>query len=161
MIKLIRTDYTNPDFINLVKLLDDELRENDGDAHPFYAQYNKIENINNVVVGYFDDTPAACGAIKKYTDDIAEVKRMFVIPGFRGKGISKSVLKELESWADELNYSECILETGRKQTTAITLYQSNGYDLIPNYGQYEGKELSVCMKKIINLNNEINKSQTT
>lgn len=150
MLKLIRTNYTYPDFINLVKLLDEELRESDGDDHPFYAQYNKIENIQNVIVAYLDDIPVACGAIKKYTGEIAEIKRMFVKPWFRGKGISKSILKELESWAGELGYSECILETGRKQTTAITLYQSSGYDVIPNYGQYEGKELSVCMKKIIN-----------
>lgn len=149
MLKLLRTDYTNPDFIDLVKLLDAELRESDGDAHPFYAQYNKIENIRNVIVAYSDDVPAGGGAIKKYNDEIAEIKRMFVKPEFRGQGISKNILKELESWAEELDFSECILETGKKQLAAIKLYQSSGYKVIPNYDQYAGAELSVCMKKNI------------
>ncbi len=149
MLKLIRTNFTNPDFIALAKLLDDELAESDGDAHPFYAQYNKIENIQNVIVAYSDDIPAGCGALKKYSDNTAEIKRMFVKPGFRGNGISKSILKELESWAGELNFSECILETGKKQLAAVKLYQSSGYKIIPNYDQYASAELSICMKKII------------
>ncbi|MEO6589269.1 MAG: GNAT family N-acetyltransferase, partial [Pyrinomonadaceae bacterium] len=59
------------------------------------------------------------------------------------------ILAELENWAKELNFSECILETGLKQPEAIRLYQKSGYETILNYGQYAGVENSVCMKKVL------------
>ena len=74
---------------------------------------------------------------------------MFVKPQFRNKGIAVKILNALESWAKKLNFSECILETGKKQPEAIRLYQKSGYTLITNYGQYVTVENSVCMKKSI------------
>lgn len=74
---------------------------------------------------------------------------MFVRPELRGRGIAGEILKELEIWANELNFSECILETGIKQPEAIALYRKSGYETIPNYGQYIGVENTVCMKKAI------------
>ena len=65
----------------------------------------------------------------------------------RGKGIATFVLKELENWAKELGYEKCILETGIKQPEAIRLYEKNGYELIPNYGQYAEVEDSRCFEK--------------
>ncbi|MCY7362880.1 MAG: GNAT family N-acetyltransferase [Ignavibacteria bacterium] len=150
MIKLLRTDSGNPELSELIKLLDAVLRESDGDEHAFYSQYNKLENIQNFVIAYLNEIPAGCGAIKKNSYNTAEIKRMYVKPEFRGKGIAKNILKELEMWAYELNFSECILETGKKQSNALWLYKSAGYKVIPNYGQYAGVELSVCMKKILN-----------
>ena len=134
----------------MVKLLDKELAERDGDAHPFYAQYNKIDKIRYAVVAYLDKIPVGCGAIKDYSNDTIEVKRMFVLKESRGQGIGGEVLRELESWAVELNYSDLILETGKRQPEAIRLYQKSGYSIIPNYAQYEGVDNSVCMKKSIN-----------
>ena len=72
---------------------------------------------------------------------------MYVPPALRGKGIASAVLAELEKWAKELNYKKCILETGKKQPEAIALYNKNGYCIIPNYGQYENVENSVCFEK--------------
>ncbi|MEO8211204.1 MAG: GNAT family N-acetyltransferase [bacterium] len=149
MIKLIRTDSANRDFCKLVEFLDEVLRESDGDDHPFYDQFNKLDKIKYVVLANSDNIPVGCGAIKKYSRDTAEIKRMYVKPKFRGQGIGKKILTELELWAEELNFSECILETGKIQTDAVKLYQSGGYKVISNYGQYAGIELSVCMKKII------------
>ena len=74
---------------------------------------------------------------------------MFVLPGYRGHGIGLNILKELELWALELNYTECILETGKKQPEAISLYQKAGYMITNNYGQYKNVENSVCMAKVI------------
>jgi GNAT superfamily N-acetyltransferase len=147
MIHTLRTDSDNPDFIELVKYLDAYLAEKDGKDHSFYAQYNKIDKIMYVVVAYEEDMPVGCGAIKEYSPQLMEVKRMFTYPGSRGKGIATKVLDELESWAKELSYEKCILETGKKQTEAIALYQKNGYTLIPNYGQYAGIENSLCFEK--------------
>jgi len=149
MISLSRTNSNNPDFRNFVMLLDEILSESDGQDHPFFAQYNKLDSIKNVVIAYSENIPAGCGAIKEYSKNIAEIKRMFVIPEFRRQGIAKIILNELELWADELNYSQCILETGRKLSKAVNLYKSCGYEVIPSYGQYIGQELSICMKKRI------------
>lgn len=74
---------------------------------------------------------------------------MFVLPEHRGKGIAFQILQELEKWAEELKYSESILETGKKQPEAIALYQKSGYEIITNYGQYENILNSVCMSKSI------------
>ena len=147
MTKISRTDSSDIDFINLVKLLDADLQIRDGADHPFYAQYNKIDSIKYAVVVYWNEVPVGCGAIKRYDDEIMEVKRMFVNPEMRGKGIATKVLLELENWARELNFKKCILETGKKQPEAIALYQKNGYNLIPNFGQYKNAENSVCFEK--------------
>jgi GNAT superfamily N-acetyltransferase len=149
MIKIIRTDSNHPDFINLVKYLDIELAERDGEDHSFYAQYNKIDKIKYAVVAYEYDKPVACGAIKEYEPGTIEIKRMYTFPEFRGKGIATKVLLELELWAAELSYAKCILETGKKQPEAIALYKKNGYKLITNYGQYVGVDNSVCFEKEI------------
>lgn len=144
-----RTDSDNTGFQSLVVLLDADLAIRDGDEHAFYAQFNKTAAIRNVIVCYADDKPIGCGAFKKYDDEKAEIKRMFVLPEYRGHGIGLSILKELELWAKELNYTSCVLETGKKQPEAIHLYQKAGYLVISNYGQYEGIENSVCMMKAV------------
>ena len=149
MIKILRTDSSNTDFINLVKLLDKELQIRDGEDHTFYAQYNKIDKLKNVVVAFYNDIAVGCGAIKEYDISTIEVKRMFVKDEYRSKGIATKVLIELELWTGELGYNRCILETGLKQPEAIHLYKKNHYKVIPNYGQYAGVDNSVCMEKVI------------
>jgi len=144
-----RTTSADPDFIALVKLLDAELAQIDGEEHGFYAQYNKIDKINHVVLVYDNEMVIACGAIKAYTADTMEVKRMFTQPSYRGKGAASLLLQHLENWAHEMNFHKCVLETGKRQPDAIALYQKNGYQIIPNYGQYEGVDNSVCFEKIL------------
>lgn len=149
MLHLIRTNSDHKDFINLVRHLDAELAERDGAEHAFYAQFNKIDKIKYVVVAYEDEKPVGCGAIKEFEPGTVEVKRMFVSPRFRGKGIAGEVLAELERWAAELSFNRCILETGLKQPEAIALYRKSRYSRIPNYGQYAGVENSVCFEKLL------------
>lgn len=150
MNKSIRTDFNHPDFIELVKQLDADLAERDGKDHSFYSQFNKIDMLRHAIVVYEDEKPIACGAIKEFAPQIMEVKRMYTVPAHRGKGIAGKVLKELETWAAELSYTKCVLETGKKQPEAIQLYQKSGYLVIPNYGQYAGVENSVCFEKEMN-----------
>lgn len=145
--KTVRTDSGSLDFRSLVALLDEDLAIRDGAEHGFYATFNKIDSLAHVVVAYRDETPVGCGAIKKYADQTIEIKRMFVLPQFRGQGIAGEVLRELERWAVELGFQESILETGKKQPEAIRLYQKSGYSVIENYGQYQGIGNSVCMQK--------------
>ncbi|MBK7911756.1 MAG: GNAT family N-acetyltransferase [Bacteroidetes bacterium] len=149
MIRLSRTDSSNPDFQSLVQLLDAELRQRDGEEHAFFAQFNKIDQIRQVVVAYDGEIAVGCGAVKPYDAGTMEVKRMYVRPEARGKRIAVSVLRELEKWTRESGYRNCILETGERQPEAIALYTRCGYERIPNYGQYAQVATSVCFHKTL------------
>lgn len=151
MITCIQTNSDNTDFQNLVKELDIDLAIRDGAEHSFYAQFNKIDTIKYAIVAYENQTPVGCGAIKQYSTDTLEVKRMYVLPDKRGQGIASQILHALELWAAALGYKKCLLETGKKQPEAIALYKKNGYRVIPNFGQYKNVENSVCFEKILNL----------
>lgn len=147
---IYRTNSDHQDFINLVKQLDQELEILDGEDHPFYDQFNQLDNIKHVVLAYNNGEPVACGAIKKYSESIVEIKRMFTVKESRGKGFASGVLNELENWSKELGFTSCILETGVNQPEAIALYQKIGYQKIENYGQYHGVETSLCFSKNLN-----------
>jgi putative acetyltransferase len=149
VVEIVRVSEESGDFLRLVKLLDAELAIRDGEERGFYAQFNTPVGLGGVIVASLDGEAVGCGAFKRYDDGVAEIKRMFVQPEARGNRIAASVLKELEKWAAEAGFRECILETGYKQPEAIALYKREGYEVIPNYGQYAGVENSVCMRKVI------------
>jgi GNAT superfamily N-acetyltransferase len=132
-----------------VKFLDAYLATVDGDEHAFYDQFNGIENLKYVVVAFYDGHHVGCGAIKEFQNDGMEIKRMYVDPTSRGKGIAKQILTELEKWAVELGYTKCILETGQRQVEAVALYKRCGYYSIPNYEPYTNMENSVCFEKVL------------
>ena len=137
----------NADFRKLAAQLDKELLSRYEQEQANYDKYNKIENNNTVVVAYYHEHPIGCGCIKQFNDDAMEVKRMFVVPEYRGQGIAHTILRELEAWAREQSYTLVILETGIRQPEAIQLYKKSGYRVIDNYGQYIGMKSSVCMSK--------------
>lgn len=147
--QLVRTNSENRHFIDLVNQLDTDLAERDGEDHSFYSQFNKIDNIKYALVAYIDQKPIGCGAIKEFKSDSMQVKRMYVLPRFRGQGIAKTILLDLENWTKELGYTKCVLETGKRQPEAIQLYKSKGYKIISNYGQYIGIENSICFQKYL------------
>jgi GNAT superfamily N-acetyltransferase len=128
-------------------MLDAELAVRDGEDHAYYAQFNKIDMIKHAVIVYIDNVPCGCGAIKAFSKEAMEVKRMYVSPNFRCQGIAIMILNELEKWTLEEGYTKCVLETGYQQPEALALYKKCGYQIIPNYGQYEGIENSVCFEK--------------
>jgi putative acetyltransferase len=88
-----------------------------------------------------------CGCYKEHDDETIEIKRMYVDKNYRGKGISKMLLYELEKWAIENEFEYAILETSIHFEIAQSLYKNVGYYIIDNYDQYEGLEESACMKK--------------
>ncbi|EAY28247.1 GNAT family N-acetyltransferase [Microscilla marina] len=149
MLTLERTHSDNEDFIDLIKHLDAYLKVQDGEDHDFYAQYNKVDAIRWVLVAYSNGVAAGCGAIKPYNEQTIELKRMFVHPDHRSKGVAQAMLQHLEQWAAEEGFTTCVLETGVKQVEAIRLYTKAGYELMDNYGQYAGLATSVCMKKAL------------
>ena len=142
-----RTNSENSDFINLVKELDTYLKIVDGDDHDFYNQYNHIDVLKHTVVFYKEEIAVGCGAIKSFDAESMEVKRMYVNPEYRGGGIAQQILEELEKWTQELGYKCTILETGKRQVEAVRFYQKSKYKIIPNYGQYQGIENSICFQK--------------
>ncbi len=146
-LKVVKTDNQNVDFIELTELLDQALQANNGESQNEYNQYNKLDHIRDVVVIYKDNKPVACGAFKAFDSDTAEVKRVFVKADFRGQGISKLLIRQLEEMIKGKGYKFAVLETGVKQKEAIGLYTRMGYEIIPNYEPYVGMIESVCMKK--------------
>ncbi len=144
-----RVALDDPRLIELIKLLDQELAERDGDEHSFYAAFNVLSEDARAVIAKIDGEPVGCGAFRGIDRKDAEIKRMFVQPSARGNRIGVEVLNALETWAKESGFRSCVLETGKKQPEAIRLYKRHGYKRIPNYGQYADVENSVCMKKDI------------
>ena len=147
MIKLVRTNSENKDFVSLVNYLNDYLKIVDGDEHAFYNQYNNIDVLKHVVVAYKNEIPLACGAFKAINENTVEIKRMFTQIDGRVNGMASKVLKELEKWSKELSYKTCVLETGKRQTEAVSFYKKMNYSIIPNYGQYKNIANSLCFKK--------------
>ena len=144
-----RCSSDNQNFKELVALLDADLALRDGDENTFYAQFNGIDALKNCVVFYSDKTLVACGAFKEFDKDSVEIKRMYVQPDFRGKGIASKALVVLEEWAKELNYTYSVLETGLRQPEAIALYKKNNYTVTNNYAPYEHMVNSVCFRKVL------------
>jgi len=147
MIKIERTNSSNSGFHTLIKELDKDLWKMNYSNQGHYDKHNIIESLPTVVIAYDNETAIGCGCFKKFDDASAEVKRMYVAPSHRGKGISRMILSELEKWAKEENYSETILETGTAQTEAIGLYENSGYSVTDNYGPYIGLPDSICFRK--------------
>lgn len=149
IIELQRTNSDHPDFKTLVAELNHDLRVRNGEMMDIYDHYNIIDQNNTVIIAYLHNAPAGCGCFKPYDPSTIEVKRMFVRPEARGTGISKIILNALENWARELGFSAVVLETGGKQTEALGLYPSAGYQLIPNYEPYADLPDSICFKKAL------------
>ena len=115
MLKLLRTNSKNRDFINLVEALDADLAKRDGEEHSFYHQFNSIANLDYTIVLYESKIPVGCGAIKSFDNTTMEIKRMYIPPSNRGKGFATKILSALELWTSELGNFRCILETGKRQ----------------------------------------------
>lgn len=145
--KLVRTDSKHTGFANLVSHLNKYLKTVDGNDHDFYMQYNSIDTLNHVVVAFIKDMPVACGAFKSYSDKSVEIKRMFTSPEYRGQQLASHVLSELETWAFELGYTSCVLETGKRQLEAVKFYKKNNYHIVENFGPYIGVDNSICFEK--------------
>jgi len=142
-----RTVSEDPGFRLLISHLDNELWNELHEDQSTYDQFNQVKDIKTAIVVYVHGKPAAIGCFKKFNDYTVEIKRMFVEKKFRGRGLSKYVLNELEKWALESGYQYAVLETSVHFKVAQNLYTGSGYQIIKNYDQYKGLTESVCMKK--------------
>lgn len=94
-------------------------------------------------------SPVACGALRPLGEGSAQIKRMFVLPEHRGRGLARLVLAELELQARVLGWLRLRLETGRRQPEAVALYADAGYARIQNYGPAAGAPESICFEKVL------------
>jgi putative acetyltransferase len=99
------------------------------------------------LVGRIDGEAVACGGIARYDEVTGEIRRMYVVPSARGRGLSRRVLDALEDEARALGYSFVRLETGNLQAAAMGLYASAGFEPIPRYGPFANDPKSVCFEK--------------
>jgi GNAT superfamily N-acetyltransferase len=101
------------------------------------------------VVGYLDMAPVAMGGVRRIDGADVEIKRMYVVPDQRGRGLSRVVLAHLESLARELGATRVLLETGQKQPEAMRLYESSGYERVEGFGHYRCEPDSVSYAKFV------------
>ena len=100
-------------------------------------------------VAFAGEQPVACGGLRPLGSDYGEVKRMYVDPAFRGRGLSSAILSALESDARSRGWSRVLLETGDRMTPARRFYEREGYRRIEPFGPYTDSELSICYEKVL------------
>ena len=88
-----------------------------------------------------------CGAIRLNDARTAEVKRMYVEPKQRGKGVGKAILASLEAAAQKIGARRLVLETGSHSPDALALYRGAGFMEIDCWGEYATSPTSVCLEK--------------
>ena len=101
------------------------------------------------LVGYLDGAPVACGALRPIDAETVEVRRMFVTDKVRRMGYAGAILKELEDRAARFGYKVMRLETGKRQLSAMILYEKHGFTRIPPFGEYVADRVSVCFEKTV------------
>ena len=96
-----------------------------------------------VVARAEDGALLGCGAVRPLSEGVGEIKRMYARPGTRGVGAA--VLASLEG----AGYAELWLETRKVNTRAVAFYLKHGYAVMPNYGQYVGRDEAICFRKTL------------
>ena len=137
------------DALKLLSELDVELW-----LHPYPVESRHAFTVDKLLqqgvvffVARLDGQPAACGGVKLFDSDYGEVKRMYVRPIYRGRGLGKAVLNHLSDYAQQKEISVMRLETGIYQVEAIGLYESWGFQRRPPFGDYKVDPLSVYFEK--------------
>src|SRR5262249_10658694 len=87
------------------------------------------------LVGWLGAEPVCCGGVKRLDERTCEIKKMYVVPALRGKGVARALLHALEAKARELGYTVARLDTGPKQRQAQGLYESEGYVEIDDFNR--------------------------
>lgn len=141
----------NKDFIYLCSELDVFLNNAIGgeNKREKYKKYNYLDTMDVVVVAYYEGVAVGCGALRKFTDNEIELKRLFVKKEYRGKNIGGLILEQLISMAKDLKYKKVLLETGEFLKESVKLYNRFGFEKIDNYGAYKDMTESICMALLL------------
>ena len=155
-LRLVRVGYGDPDALRLVADVQAEYVERYGSPDDSPLDPLMFEPpVGSFYVGYLGDDAVATGAWRSSdvralgVERTAEIKRMYVAPRARGRGLARRVLVHLEECAAAAGYEALVLETGMKQPEAIALYESSGYVQVPGFGYYRDSPLSRCFAKVL------------
>lgn len=151
-VDLRREQLSGPSAAALIAALNAELRGRY--PHPVDCRFDLAEKEvapgrGTFVVASVDSDDVGCGAVRVIDERLAELKRMFVVPGSRGHGIGTTILAFLESEARSLGATRIVLETGVRSPDALGMYRRAGYSEIDRYGPYVESVVSVCMGKVL------------
>ena len=121
-------------------------------ANHFSLHAEQVEAGNGAfLVAYLEDRAVGCGAVRRLDEGTAELKRMYVDPSVRGRGIGRALVEALEREARLLGVTNVVLETGTRLGPAINLYETMGYARIPLFGEYlSSPDTSLCFGKRVN-----------
>lgn len=144
-------DAENADFLALVQQLDEYYFQVVGEVHRRYAKYNDPHLLDARMVVCVDGKAAGCGAWKKIDAETAEIKRIFVSPAFRRKGVASALISALEQDAAAHGYARAILETARTTDDSAALYHKLGFREIAYYGSPAGAENCRCFEKTLSV----------
>jgi GNAT superfamily N-acetyltransferase len=138
-----------PEAEALVGALLDELRERYGEEDPDHPLVHELAGPAGgaFLLARVEGRPVGCGGLRRHDDGVAELKRMYVVPDQRGRGVARVLLAAIEAQAARLGYHAIVLETGVRQPEALALYEGHGYERIANFGPYIAAPLSVCLRK--------------
>lgn len=141
----------NSDFFMLCGELDDFLNQAIGgeEKREKYKIFNHADTMDFVAVAYDNEELAGCGALRKYSEDEMEVKRVFVREEYRGRNIGGLLLESLIIQAEKTDIKRLVLETGAFLDASVRLYQRYGFERIENYGAYKDMPESLCMGRDI------------
>lgn len=121
-----------------------------GGGDPVHAPAAEFDGPGGqMLVASVGGEPVGCVGLRRIDDRTAELKRMYVRPHARGRGIARALLAACEREAIELGYQLMWLETGTMQPEAVTLYLTSGYEPVPAFGQYAGQSLSVHLGRVL------------
>jgi GNAT superfamily N-acetyltransferase len=149
-VEIRREEILAPVVQQLIAALNAELEERypeEGANHFRLDPEEVAEGRGAFLVAYRDGMPVGCGAVRKIDRAVCEIKRMYTTPAVRGNRVGRQVLMELEAEARRLGATRLVLETGPRQAEALSLYHRAGFVVIPQFGEYDGCEFSVCMAK--------------
>jgi len=149
-LEIRRDDIVSANATALIRALNDELAERypEEGANFFRLDPDEVaEGRGAFFIAYEGEQALACGAIRRIDENTAEIKRMYVRPRERGRGIARRLLAALEAEGRRLGVKSLVLETGERQKEALDLYRKAGFRRIPAFGEYIEAPLSVCMEK--------------
>lgn len=141
-------DAQNEDFKSLAGELDGYLQAVQGCSQAAFAPYNDLALLNHVVLLTDQTRAVACGALKLHGEGQAELKRIFVTPEYRGRGLSSELLAHLEARAADCGCHTMLLETNPAFTAAVALYRRHGYTETAPFGPYASM-CTLCMRKAL------------
>ncbi len=147
--KIEFVESNHPDLLNLVRELDAFFMERYGENIKKYHKYHDMDSMACAAVAYLEDKPVGCCCWRAMDAVTAEIKRMFVKPEFRKRGIAARLAKELESHAAASGCHRAVIETYADMFEAITIYERMGYIRCAAFGDFINDHNIVCMEKEI------------